>query len=336
MKKTYLFIFGILIITAAIIFIGWEDIYQIMSRMNVYQLILMILLQLATLLLSAFILFYLIKQKSKRISIFNVFCINQAGSFVESITPSVKIGGETLKMYLLHKKTYLPYSEIAALTVVNKFYSLLPFLIIAFLTLCAAAIAFNLPIFVYLAFIGLLSFFSLFLIFFNYQRLQVEHFFEKIGVSSKKRRSLILEKTGEKARKLHNFLAAASQNSRKIITTFQQKALVFTTSFVIWAFYPIKVYLISSMLGYQLSPVIVITAIYTAYLVSMIPLFPGGLATFEGSLALVLTSEGLSYPEAFSIALMVRLITFWIPLAISAAFTIYLIPKKTRKEGVLN
>lgn len=335
MKKTYLLIFGILIITAAVIFIGWEDIYQIMSRMNVYQLVLMIPLQLITLFLSAFLWFYLIKQKSKRISLFNVFCINLAGSFVESITPSVKIGGETLKMYLLHKRTSLPYSEIAALTVVNKFYSLLPFLIIAFLTLCAALIAFNLPVFVYLAFVGLLIFFSLFLIFFNYQKLPIENFIIKIGVSGEKSRSLILEKAGEKTRKLHNFLAAASQNSREIVTAFQQKVLVFTTSFVIWAFYPVKVYLISFMLGYQLNPVIVITAIYTAYLVSMIPLFPGGLATFEGSLALVLTSEGLSSPEAFSIALMVRLITFWIPLAISAAFTIYLIPKETRKEGVL-
>ncbi len=105
---------------------------------------------------------------------------------------------------------------------------------------------------------------------------------------------------------------------------------MFGVAFIIWAFYPVKVYLVANILGYQLNPVIVIIATFTAYLVSMVPLLPGGLATFEGTLALVLAYEGLAAHEAFSIALMTRVITFWIPLFISAIPAIYYI-NKTKK-----
>ena len=134
-------------------------------------------------------------------------------------------------------------------------------------------------------------------------------------------------------KKVYSFMIETSSHSKTIIEDSRKRIFLFAIAFTVWALYPVKVYLVARMLGYNLNQVVVIISTYTAYLVSMVPLLPGGLATFEGTMALVLSSEGIASYEAFSIALTTRLITFWIPLVISGFVTIYYINKsKTEKQ----
>ncbi len=324
MKKPLLLILGVCLITVIVIFLGWEEIVSSMSMMTVSEMVLMALLQLATLLMTAFIWYSLLKQKTDSISFPRVFSINLSGKFVESVTPSVKIGGESLKMYLMRKHSGLPYDVLLAVTVVSKFYSLLPFLLISVVTLAFAVFSFNLPAFVYMALLGLAIFFGLFALFFNY------------GSSSKKLAG-VLQHIGiydldwfirirEKVNRIHKFILNASESSRNLITTPGIKSLLYTTATLVWVMYPVKVLLVAHMMGYNLNLSVVIVATYTAYLVSMIPLLPGGLATFEGSMAFVLAMGSITAPKAFSIALMTRMFTFWFPLLLSALITILFIP----------
>ncbi|QGT99343.1 hypothetical protein SYNTR_0750 [Candidatus Syntrophocurvum alkaliphilum] len=334
MKKSYLLIVGVLIITAIVMVVGWDNVYKIMSRMTLPQFIFLVILQLGTLFLTAYIWYFLLKQKSSQISLFNVFGINLAGTFVESVTPSVKIGGEALKVYLMRQKTALAYSELTAVAVVSKYFSLLPFLLISVITLAIALLAFNLPFFVFIAFIGLLLFFLLFFIFFNIQGFNLDTFFNNLlGEKINNSNNQVLKKIIPIINRIYTFLLDSSNASKSIVTSMKQRKILFLIAFVVWALYPVKVYLVAFMLGYQLNIVVVVLATYTAYLVSMIPLLPGGLATFEGSMALVLAYEGLTSAEAISIALMTRVITFWIPLLLSAIITIYYIKNTDNQEG---
>lgn len=329
LKKTILLIMAVLIFLVVILMLGWEDVYSVISRMTMPQIILMTMLQLGTLFLTTFIWYYLLKQKSKQVTLASVFGINMAGSFVESVTPSVKVGGEALKVYLIQKETALNYPELTAITLMSKFFSMLPFLLISFITLCIAFFTIELPLFVYVAFVGLVLFVLLFLVVFNFQNLGLGTFLTNL-VGDRGKNHLIITKIHGKVIKIHNFLTETSIKSKTVIEDPGKRFLLFSVAFIVWAFYPVKVYLVASMLGYQLNPVIVIIATYTAYMVGMIPLLPGGLATFEGSLALVLAYEGLAAHEAFSIALMTRVITFWIPLLISAIAAIYYINKTNK------
>ncbi|WP_353893874.1 lysylphosphatidylglycerol synthase transmembrane domain-containing protein [Proteinivorax hydrogeniformans] len=331
MKKSLLLVVAILFFLVVTIVLGFEEVYDVIGRMSIFQLFAMTALQLCTLFLTSFIWYYLLKQKSNQVSLSNVFGINLAGSFVESVTPSVKVGGEALKVYLMQKETSLKYTEITAITLVSKFISLFPFLIISFFTLCIAFISFDLPLFVLLAFFGLLLFFSLFFVIFNFEGSFLGRSFSKLEQTERP----VLKKIKEKVNKTQVFLEETSIKSKTVVTDYRKRLLLFSIAFIVWAFYPVKVYLVARILGFQLSPVIVIIATFTAYLVSMVPLLPGGLATFEGTLALILAYEGLAPHEAFSIAIMTRVITFWIPLLVSVVPAIYYIGKtkdKTESE----
>ena len=55
-------------------------------------------------------------------------------------------------------------------------------------------------------------------------------------------------------------------------------------------------------------------AFFVAYLVSMLPLFSGGLGSFEGSMALLLLLGGITPAEGLAAALLSRVITYWFPL----------------------
>ncbi|SFI26104.1 hypothetical protein SAMN05192551_11022 [Tindallia magadiensis] len=335
MKKTLLLMLGVVLCFVLMLFLGWEDVYAVMSRITFLQLLSLTMLQLGTLFATSYLLHYLLKQKSPKVSLGSIFGINLAGSFVESVTPSVKLGGEALKVYLMQKETGLEYAQLTAITFLSKFFSMMPFLLISLATLIVAFFSIELPLFVYLAFLGFLLFLGIFFLLFNLQGIHMR-VAEKTAFKGRRTYPPFLIKIFGKMKKAYYFMMETSQHAKTIIEDSRKRALLFGIAFVVWALYPVKVYLVAKMLGYNLNQVVVIISTYTAYLVSMIPLLPGGLATFEGTMALVLSSEGIASYEAFSIALTTRVITFWIPLAISGCVTIYYINKAKSGEQLSN
>jgi len=95
-------------------------------------------------------------------------------------------------------------------------------------------------------------------------------------------------------------------------------------SALIWLLYPVKVFLVTGMLDLKISVPAVAIITFTAYLVSMIPLLPGGLGSYEGTVVLMFAFFGIGPAEGLAVALISRLITFWIPLFWSAASAFYL------------
>ncbi|MCP1662611.1 MULTISPECIES: flippase-like domain-containing protein [Methanocalculus] len=328
LKRTHLLALGVLIITVALYAIGIEEISTIAGRMTLSGLVLLTALQLFTLLLTAYIWFFLLRQKSDSVRLFPVFLISMAGVFVESITPSVKIGGETMKIYLMKQETGLSYSELAAVAIVSKFYYFLPFLAISLVTLGLAFTSITLPGVVYLAFAGVLLLTLLFPLFFRYQRKDAGS--PGTPVSGISTGSIpVFTKLSSCWRRAAGFIGEAADESRHLLKDSKKHVALFLLALVVWVFYPVKVYIVSLLLGYEISIPVIIIATFTAYLVSMVPLLPGGLVTFEGTMVLVLVSGGLLLPEAFSIAILSRVITFWIPLLLSAGVTFYLFSTRT-------
>ncbi|SDZ16821.1 lysylphosphatidylglycerol synthase transmembrane domain-containing protein [Tindallia californiensis] len=335
MKKTLLLILGVVLCIGLMLMLGWEDVYEVISRITFLQLFWLTMLQLGTLFATSYLLHYLLKQKSPKVSLGSVFGINLAGAFVESVTPSVKLGGEALKVYLMQKETGLEYTQLTAITFLSKFFSMMPFLLISLATLIVAFFSIDLPLFVYLAFLGFLLFLGCFFLFFNLQTIHARAT-PKGTFKDIKTYPPFFEKIIKKIKKAYHFMIETSQHSKTIIKDTRKRVFLFSIAFMVWALYPVKVYLVARMLGYNLNQVVVIISTYTAYLVSMIPLLPGGLATFEGTMALVLSSEGIASYEALSIALTTRVITFWIPLMISGCVTIYYINKAKAEKSLSN
>ncbi|OIJ22067.1 hypothetical protein BKP45_05170 [Anaerobacillus alkalidiazotrophicus] len=64
-----------------------------------------------------------------------MFSIQMIGTFVESITPAAKTGGEAIKAILIKNQCQSTYGDAAALITVQKLYSLLVFIPIAFFSI---------------------------------------------------------------------------------------------------------------------------------------------------------------------------------------------------------
>jgi uncharacterized protein (TIRG00374 family) len=115
------------------------------------------------------------------------------------------------------------------------------------------------------------------------------------------------------------FLRQAGEESRHLLSRRERLAFL-SLNFIVWILYPVKVLLVTWMLGIEIGFAEVATATYIAYLVSMLPLLPGGMGSFEATMALLLsTTTNISFSQGLAVALVARLVTFWLPLVLSAA-----------------
>ena len=58
---------------------------------------------------------------------------------------------------------------------------------------------------------------------------------------------------------------------------------------------------------------------FISYFAAMIPILPGGLGTFEGTMSGLLLVYGLTPEEAVAVSLVFRFVTFWFVVLLSAA-----------------
>jgi len=98
-------------------------------------------------------------------------------------------------------------------------------------------------------------------------------------------------------------------------------------SLAFWFLYPVKTFIISNHLGFDIGFSPIVGATFLAYLVGTLPLTPGGLGSFEATLAVILSQQGITFAEGLTIALLLRVITFWFPLVLSALVSIKLTNK---------
>lgn len=302
-------------VSALLILLGPEETRETLSMITPAAMTVLFSFQLATLAAGAWIWHLLLTRKS-RISFARVFIINQAAGLVESLTPSVKFGGEAAKVYLFRKKTRQTYHEIAGVLLVQKFITMIPFALLCLIIIVPALYLFSINFLFTAAFILLLSV-CLALGWLCYGSTGA-------GSSPAKTDQLqagIIKRPMFALRfwisKAFFFISQARQSAAGLLSV-RQTLVALSVSLAIWAFYPVKVYLACHFLGFEISPGIIVLATFLAYMISMIPLSPGGLGTYEGTMAMLLTIGGVSPAEGLAIALVSRLTTFWFPLGLSA------------------
>lgn len=326
-KKFFLWIIGLAALLVLIITTGWEDTLLIWQGVNTKALIILLLglasLQVCTLALSTYQWYYLLNHSfHNNISFAKVFSIFLAGTFVEYITPSSKLGGEATKIYLLKKKTGMNYNDLTTSLLAYKYVSLIPFVFICLLSLILASFYIILPLIVYLSF-GILFFIMCIFVWLIHRKTKKIKPKNTSYLKQPSESNGFLYKIIKKCKFGIGFIQDASSKV-EINVSKKQRSWLFFISFLIWGLYPIKIYIVSVFLGFQISLVLVVIATYSAYLISMLPVSPGGLGTFEGSLAFILSINGFLFSQGMAIALLTRVITFWFPLLLSTLAIIHL------------
>ncbi|MCL0065677.1 flippase-like domain-containing protein [Dehalococcoidia bacterium] len=313
-KRGVLWVLAILLLAAVVLVAGLDKVAAALALFDPLWLLGLSLLQLLTISLTALAWHLAIRAAGGKISFGETVIIHLTGSFIESVTPSSKLGGEAAKIHLLHRSAGLDYQRVGAITLVSKLLTLLPFVALA--GFCLAWMAVNgqavhlaVPAFLALSvFTGALAWIC------HAQRTPEKAAPAKpAGQGSGAALDPVLL-----LRRALAFLRQAGRESRNLLSRRRRLSFLALSS-IVWILYPVKVLLVTRMLGMEIGLADVATATYVAYLVSMLPLLPGGLGSFEGTMALLLSSMNVSFSEGLAVALLARLVTFWLPLALSAA-----------------
>ncbi len=333
LKNLLLWIIGIIVLTAAVFILGLEEISASIRQVNPVTFVFLVLLQVLTLLAAAIQWQFLLKKSQRKLSLGLVLAINLAGNYVESVTPAVKLGGEAAKVYLFRQHSSLEYDRLAGILLALKYYSMLPFFCLVVIFTGSAFLNYSMPRPALGAFAFLLLFFTaIALLYYRAGDKSVpvsavqgpERVLPGNNIIKKMCKlegSLLVLKN--KAGKLTAFVNRAALFSRSIANRPERISLI-SISTAVWIAYPLKVYLVARMLELEIGffPVAIIT--FTAYMVSMVPLLPGGLGSFEATMALMFSLNGFNPAEGLTVALLSRLVTYWFPLLLSAFAAAYL------------
>ncbi len=117
--------------------------------------------------------------------------------------------------------------------------------------------------------------------------------------------------------------AEAVRTSRQLLESREAPRLL-AASAVVWALYPLKVYVVTLSLGLEVNYALLAVSAYLACITGMIPVLPGGLGSFEAGMAFMLTRGGLTAGEGLMVALLLRVGTFWLPMLVSGVAAAYI------------
>jgi len=237
--------------------------------------------------------------------------INCQGAVVDSITPGVKVGGEMTRAVQISRIGNCSGEQAAAVVALQKLFSLSVFFLMNLFTvglILRHVTALQSP-FLQAGIYGvLLLLFLLFACtFLMPHRIQA-------GLQQKKESRF---RWTERVRGFFITLLA------QVILLRQSKKTwvgLFALSILIWLLYPAKLYLLLTQLPHVLSLSQIAAIAFAAYMVAMIPIFPGGLVGFEGTMSGLLLVFGLALTDAAVITVLFRFFTFWLVLLLSLVF----------------
>ncbi len=311
-RTASLWTLGILVVGIFVLIFGGDEVAWAVSEADSLTLALLCFLQVVTLAMSAYQWYRLLVNLRANISFSHAFVIHLSGAFVESVTPSVKVGGEAAKIYLSRRATGLPGGQLLGAAMAHKYLSLLPFLAILVPVVATSVSTQYLSLWVVYSFLILAFVFALF-----FRLIHKEGYVRTAPDGSESEHDGLRGAFSAVLRRTVAQVGEAAQYSRYLVSG-SERGILLAVSALIWMLYPVKVYLVASMLGLDAGILNVVVSTYSAYVLSMIPLTPGGLGTFEGSMAIMLARGTLTPAEGLAVALLTRLVTFWFPLVLSA------------------
>ena len=243
-----------------------------------------------------------------KISYMGMVYVNCQGSILDAITPGVKMGGEVTRALRLKEIASCTGEEAASVVAVHKLFSFcgLLFFIVMSVTLLIGQIPFMGAIG---AQIGLYSFFALV-------------FGVLLSLILMPQKALgYIERLKPARFRLARSLQGLLRSLLKLMTEIRKDnrkwGLLILLSFFMWFLYPVKLYIAAAQFMPGSNPVLVGAAAFVAYLVALIPLFPGGLGGFEGSMTGLLAAQGFSVADAAVVTVLFRFVTFWLVFFVS-------------------
>lgn len=313
-KKVFLFIISLAFMAALLYFADLREIFEQFHSMDITLLVSAALLQLVTIILIVWQWRLTSKAIGKLISWDKLISINMLGTFFECITPALKAGSELTRVYFLKSHAGLPLSPAVSMVILQKAISIFTFIFLNIIGLiCFLAAYSNYEanrIFFAINLIALTGVFLLLIYFMTFP--ESTGFFLNII-------PFIPERHKDKAKA---FLGSFKLTVSSLLRNTRLFTFMIIQAFVIWLLYAVKAYIITQSFGIGINFTQVAVATLFSYMVAMIPLFPGGLGSFEAAYSFMFVSMGFDINIGIAAALILRLVTFWFVFFISVLYLV--------------
>jgi len=245
------------------------------------------------------------------VSFGDMFYINCQGAVMDSITPGVKVGGEVTRAVQIGRMGKCSGERAAAVVALQKLFSLGAFFFINLFTVgyligrVPSLQARHAQVLVY----GVLLFFLL--------------LFAGVFVAPRRIKAYLEAREPPRfswARRVRGFSLTLLDQVTSIREDVKAWVALSLLSFFIWLLYPVKMYLLAAWFFPCANAVYVGAVTFASYMVAMIPIFPGGLGGFEGTMSGLLFAMGIELSDAVVVTVLFRFVTFWFVMLLGLGF----------------
>ncbi|MCL2224176.1 MAG: flippase-like domain-containing protein [Defluviitaleaceae bacterium] len=280
MKKKILIAVIVTLMLIALSQLDAEGLLYGVAQIPVWVATLLFALQIATQFLINWQWYEIAKAVGIRVSFWAMFYVNCKGAVVDSITPGVKIGGEVTRAVQLKREGACTTEQAAAIVAVQKLFSMGALFLV---------MGFAVGWWVFIPF--LIIFLCVFFVphrIKNYVR--------------------------------WNFLITLCEQVENIRGNKRLFVPLFLLSLCIWLLYPAKMYILVLQFATDVSFFNAAAITFAAYMVAMLPIFPGGLGGFEATMTGLLAATGVAVASAAVITVLFRFVTFWFVMLFGAGY----------------
>jgi len=247
-----------------------------------------------------------------KVSKIKLFYVSMTATFVESVMPLFKVGSELARVQLLHEHTKMTYKQAISMIVLQKTISFFSFMLLNLIVL-ALLLGFYFReirntgffVFVMLVFVSTAIVFTVFM---NNPRLpgKLISFLPFIS------KNLQI--------KLDDFFVSLKEIYLDLLKKKKLFCFMIVQAGLIWLIYAVKAFIIVRALGWDLNFVKIASSTLFSYMIAMVPIFPGGIGSFEAAFVFMFFSLGFTYKQGMVTAIVLRIVTFWFVFLVSAVY----------------
>ncbi len=323
-KKSLLmsFVVGTLVFAFIIWVLGPEKMLGQLKQMNPWWLLAALFVEILAIMAMTFRWNIFVNAAGHKAHFWNLLLITTAGTALNNVTPSTRVGGEPLRAYLLKKKYGIRTSTGLATVVIEKIADMTAFSIITLLAIAYAFCFLNIP--GYIVLLLLLSFLF-----------SASVAATLLYVTMRKKIRLkwvawLIDKYQGAANKIpfisyyRDRMDDSLENYYKYAAKIAKKGVLangILASLAYWGLEIIRAYVIFVAFGLNV-PAAVIAAVYVlANIVGSLPLPPGGIET---TMIVIYSSSAINTVTAGAVTIIDRLISFWLVILVGIPIGWYL------------
>lgn len=319
--KVLLLTVGVILISMFFYNFNIREIVYVVRSVPKYAILLTLFLHLLTLILGSLKWRIMLRNINYHNDMGLIFKIHISSIYFDNITPGAKIGGEGVRLYFMRNILGTDYASAMGLLSLDKVITLLPFI-----AMCVPAVIWQWHI-LNKNFVAKWALIVIIVLAIIVTAIIVAML--RFGGKSE-------EASKTQLSKFKLFFSNAGYSFRFVFAKRGEMLPLILLSTILWLCYPLKMHVLALAIGIDISFKVLSSASILAYLVGMLPLAPGGLGFYDGTIGGILLSLGISSPKIGSLVLLYRLTTYLFSLALGGIATIDLFNRVVSSKKVAN